>query len=142
MNHDSKSGNASVDLGITRKDSSRYLEITLAAMVIAAIAQGITGDWRLGFPCFITGFYWFATHDHDKKVVTSLAVYAFITMILIFYFEKAPEHKIDCSEADDYFCCLRDNKINTTVYNIMVVTWFFGMFVVYMNQQHRRSIRR
>jgi len=125
-------------LGITRKNSSRYFEITFAAMIIAAAVHGITGDWRLGFPCFITGLYWFVTNDHDNKILMSCGVYTFVTTILILHFEKGPENKADCGEAIDYFCCLATNKINSNATGIMAAIWFFGIFVVYMSRQHKK----
>jgi hypothetical protein len=125
---------------ITRKTISRYLEITFVALIIGAIVQGITSDWRLAFPCFIVGLYWFITHSHNNKLIVGFAVYAFIVAVLLFYFEKGSIEQIDCTFADDYLECLESNAPTfIKVLNIQSLLWIFCGFLVYMNQQYKKK---
>ncbi|MCP5273856.1 MAG: hypothetical protein H6936_03175 [Burkholderiales bacterium] len=127
-------------LGITRKTVSRYLEITFASMLVVVLVQGITSDWRLAFPCFITGLYWFVTNHHNNKVLISCAVYVFIVAVLMYYFDRGQTEDINCLGADNYLDCLKDNERTfIKALDILLLIWVFGFFVIYMSQQHKRK---
>lgn len=124
--------------GITRKTVSRYLEITFTALVATAAVQGITEDWRLAFPCFVVGLYWFVTNHHNNKLIISFAVYAFSVAVLMYYFDKGPTERINCTFADNYLDCLKNSEPTfVKISGIQSVIWIFGGFLVYMSQQYR-----
>ena len=128
--------------GITQKSLSRYLEVTFVALVIAAVVQGITSDWRLAFPCFIVGLYWFITHSHNNKAIISIAVYSFLVAVFLFYFERGSIEHIDCAFADNYLECLENGSSTfIKILSIQSLLWIFGGFLVFMSQQYKKTVK-